>query len=76
VFDELTRGELAIAATYVLSGLLIAFSAVTDPTVPVSSSLLAAVVLVAVPPVVLREIVATKRLANPRFGDDVAFVDD
>lgn len=76
MFDELTRGERVIAATYVLSGLLIALSAVTDPTVPVAGSLLAAVVLVAVPPVVLREIVATKRLANPRFGDDGALADD
>lgn len=76
MFDELTRGELAVAATYVLSGLLIAVSAVTDPAVSLSGGLLASTALVLGPPVVLREIVATKRLANPEFGGDIPLVDD
>lgn len=76
MFDELTHGELLVAATYVLSGLLIAASAVTDPAVSLPGGLLAAAALVVVPPVVLREMVATKRLANLELGDDVPLVDD
>ncbi|SEO83150.1 hypothetical protein SAMN04487948_105374 [Halogranum amylolyticum] len=76
MFDELGRGELLVAATYACSGLLVALSAVRDPAVPLGGGLLASVALVSIPPVVLREIVATKRLANPRFGDDVTLADD
>lgn len=76
MFDELTRGELLVAATYVLSGLLIALSALTDPTVPVPGGLLAALVLLVVPPLALRDIVATKRLADPEFGSDALLADD
>lgn len=76
MFTELSRGELTIAATYVLAGILIAVSALTDPSISLSGGLLTAFVLVSVPPIVLRDIVATKRLAALQLGHKLPAHDD
>lgn len=71
VISELSRGELIVAATYMTAGALFAASALTDPSLDPGVALVLGLPLVVLPPVVLRDRLAEKRLANPRFGEDL-----
>ncbi|MFC4356480.1 hypothetical protein ACFO0N_00790 [Halobium salinum] len=75
MFEDYSRADLLVAATYVLAGLLFAAAAVVDPAVDPAFALVVALPLVTLPPVLLRDHVAKQRLADAEFGYDVTLED-